>query len=306
LNNVMVTLTAGGVEVTGHTERGQALLDVSAIASAFTDPQNADVELQDGDKRVSAQVSLANAPAYATWKKGVEDREASVRSQEAAAQAKRDEEEAIRAHTANLNALLEVEAGLAEVGPPWTSDRMARFEHLAHTAADIVVVTMTAAEKTHLKALGARIDALVPSFKHAANLQTFENVERGLAQLTPNEVTDDQLVFFQQLLSTFKSAYPLEETAPTERDKARVAALLAKIERLAPIYDQALADARARQAQARQERQLAAVEREGFQICQRTGTSCTPCQAVCLQRFSHCDSGYSCLQALERCNNSCE
>lgn len=68
LNDATVTLIAGGVEVTGRTDRGQAFLNFSGIASAPNDPQNADVELRDGEKRVWAHVSLVDSPSYAMWK----------------------------------------------------------------------------------------------------------------------------------------------------------------------------------------------------------------------------------------------
>jgi hypothetical protein len=71
LANTPITLTAGGVTVTGQTDdRGEATLDASPIASAASDPQNGTVETVAGGKRASAAVSLADSPMYVAWQRG--------------------------------------------------------------------------------------------------------------------------------------------------------------------------------------------------------------------------------------------
>jgi hypothetical protein len=71
--NAPVTLTAGGVTITGTTnDRGKATLDVGAIASASSDPQSASVTVEaPSGKHASSSISLATAPAYIAWKQVV-------------------------------------------------------------------------------------------------------------------------------------------------------------------------------------------------------------------------------------------
>jgi hypothetical protein len=71
VSNVLVTVGAGGVTLTGQTTAdGTATMDVGPISSASGDPKSADVQVQLRGRSSGTSLDLTSSPAYAAWRQG--------------------------------------------------------------------------------------------------------------------------------------------------------------------------------------------------------------------------------------------